>query len=119
MARAFVTMRQPLDGGGAPPRLVGVVDGWTGAVVAVASDSAVYEAGLKLDDRIIAVDGHVITRDMLTALTDSRIDLTAKLAEGKRMLRLTASYNDTEVRDDLLVVRVRVSCSASRSAMAI
>eukprot|EP00966_Prymnesium_polylepis_P017327 399422-Prymnesium_polylepis.1 len=47
--RGFVTIRQPVRMGDALSRMVGVFDAWSGRVLAVAADSAVYDAGLKMD----------------------------------------------------------------------
>ena len=142
LTRGFVTMRQPLYLPSSPPsspgarsspssspgslgspgaeeaptRLVGVLDAFSGRVLAVTGDCAVFEAGLKLDFKIISIDGHPVIQDIISPLTDARLSKSLGEQTGDvQMLRLTVAYHDTEVRGDMLVVKMRVSCSAARS----
>jgi len=115
--RGFVTIRQPVRMGDALSRMVGVFDAWSGRVLAVAADSAVYDAGLKMDYSVKAIDGYPVIRDMLTAVTDARLAYNMDDSRGRKVMRLTVSHHDTEVRGDMLVVKMRVSVSARSSSM--
>ena len=118
--RGFVTIRQPvgmMEGKDGLSRMVGVFDAWSGRVLAVAADSAVYDAGLKMDYCVKAIDGYPVIRDMLTAVTDARLAYNMDDSPGRKMMRLTVSHHDTEVRGDMLVVKMRVSVSARSSSM--
>ena len=142
LTRGFVTIRQPefslsppgspgapdspgapgspvapsSPGGDATMRLVGVLDAFSGRVLAVANDCAVFEAGLKVDFKIIAVDQFPVIQDIISPLTDARLSKSmGEQTGGMQLLRLSVAYHDTEVRGDMLVVKMRVSCSAARS----
>ena len=123
LTRGFVMLREPVDVGDeaeAPTRLVGIVDAWNGRVLAIAADCELYDAGLKLGYKVVAIDGHPVTRDMISAI--SHVRMAASLGEQDeesardKKLRLTVEHHDTEVRGDMLVVKIRVSCGAGRSA---
>lgn len=119
LTRGFVTMKQKVVGLDGVTRYVGVLDAWSGQVLAVAGDSAVYDAGLKIGYRVIALDGMHVSRDMITTISSVKManvlrDDSEK--RGRQLTRLTVEHHDTEVRDDMLVVKMRVSCSAARAA---